>query len=282
MAAPSVIVARFLLLFAAAAALISGVVHARSHDRAAVASTERYVCPMHPEAASPAPGDCPICNMALVPVGVKEHASASTPGSRAIVATVEARVVARQVRAPAWVGADGDGTALLYSDDLLGLGAEEPARFFGEKAPNMPVLAHVVTAEQARVDSSIVKVRFRLAAPQAQEASPRATVSEGSLQIDPRARKLLLVPTSAVLYSANGPYVLAACAESEEFTKRPVEVGRILDSGYVGARAGRQEGATVILSGLREGEKVIAGRAFFLDVERRLRDARAAGEERSR
>ncbi|MGE0874856.1 MAG: heavy metal translocating P-type ATPase [Burkholderiales bacterium] len=29
----------------------------------------RYTCPMHPEVLKPAPGDCPICGMALVPVG---------------------------------------------------------------------------------------------------------------------------------------------------------------------------------------------------------------------
>jgi hypothetical protein len=277
-APPLVIAGRFLLLLAAAAALVSGVVHARSDDRGAAASTERYVCPMHPEVESPAPGDCPICNMALVPARVMEHGSASTQGDRPVVATAEARMVARQVRAAAWVGADGDGTALLYRDDLVGLGAEEPARFFGEGSPNMPVLAHVIPAEQSVVDSSTVKVRFLLAPSPAQAASPRGIAGVGSLQIDPRARKLLLVPTSAVLYSAKGPYVFAAGGESEGFTKRPVEVGRILDSGYVGALAGRQEGATVIVSGLREGERVIAGRAFFVDVERRLREARATGE----
>ena len=52
-------------------------------------------------------------------------------------------------------------------------------------------------------------------------------------------------------------------------------MGRILDSGYEAERAGRSEGATVILSGLREGEKVIAGYAFFNDVDRRLREAQA-------
>jgi hypothetical protein len=37
--------------------------------------------------------------------------------------------------------------------------------------------------------------------------------------------------------------------------------------------AGRQEGATVVLSGLDEGEKVMASHAFFADAERRLREA---------
>jgi len=93
------------------------------------------------------------------------------------------------------------------------------------------------------------------------------------LMMDVRARKLLVVPTSAVLYWADSPYVLAQAAMGDRFEKRRVQVGRILDSGYEAERAGRSEGATVILSGLREGEKVIAGYAFFNDVDRRLREA---------
>jgi hypothetical protein len=85
-----------------------------------------------------------------------------------------------------------------------------------------------------------------------------------------------------VLYSASGPYVLAASDPGDAFTKRAIQVGRILDSGYVGERAGNEQGATVILSGLQEGERVIAGYTFFVDAERRLRQASGTGEERIR
>mgnify|MGYP003461354158 FL=1 len=33
----------------------------------------QYTCPMHPEVLKDAPGDCPICGMALVPIGVAEQ-----------------------------------------------------------------------------------------------------------------------------------------------------------------------------------------------------------------
>jgi Heavy metal binding domain len=277
-----VVVGRLLLLLAPAAALATAVVHARSHDRADLASGERYVCPMHPEIQSGAPGDCPICNMALVAVRETEDRPSGMPGGRPVVATAEARVVAREVRAAAWVGADGDCAALLYRDDLVGLAAEEPARFFGERSPNMPIDAHVMTAEPTPVDPSLVKVRFRLDPPTAIAGDTVDPMGVGSLLIDVRARKLLVVPTSAVLHSANGPYVLASGGEAEGFTRRAVEVGRVLDSGYVGALRGRQAGATVILSGLHEGERVISGHAFFVDAERRLREARGTGEEASR
>jgi hypothetical protein len=280
---PFVVAGRLLLLLIAAAALVAGVVHARWHDQAAGASKQLYVCPMHPEVRSSAPGDCPICHMALVPIRASDHGESGVPGGGPIVAIAEARMVARQVRAAAWVDAAGHGTALLYKDDLVGLEAEEPARFFAPQSPNMPLEAHVLTAEQAPVDSSTVNVSFRLDPPMTTAADAAGREDVGSLQIDVRARRLLVVPTSAVLYAARGPYVLAADDAAGGFSKRPVVVGRILDSGYVGALTGQQEGgATVILSGLREGEKVVAGHAFFADVERRLREASGDGEEAMR
>ena len=273
---PFVVAGRYLLLLLAAAALVGSIVHTRAHDRAALAATERYVCPMHPEVQSSIPGDCPICNMALVPMREREEErteSKKAAGGQ-VVATAETRMVARLLRAAASMGEDGNGTALLYKDDLAGLAADEPARFFATKAPNLPLSAHLLTTEQRPVDSSTVSVRFRLD-PATQPPSPGDV---GSLQMDVRARKLLVVPTTAVLYSAGGPYVLAASREGEKFAKRTIDVGRVLDSGYVGVVTGSQEGGTVILSGLREGERVIAGYSFFADVDRRLSEAR--GEER--
>jgi hypothetical protein len=275
-ASPFVVAGRYLLLFLAAAALVASIVRTRAHDRAALATTERYVCPMHPEVQSSTPGDCPICNMALVPMRQAERTESRMTAGGQVVATAETRTVARLLRAAAWIGKDGEGTALLYKDDLVDLAPEEPARFFGSEAPNLPLTAHLRTAEQEPVDSSTVHVRFRL-----DPATPQPSPGDvGSLQMDVRARRLLVVPTSAVLYSAGGPYVLAASHEGEGFTKRTIQVGRVLDSGYVGVVTGSQEGGTVVLSGLREGERVIAGYSFFADVDRRLSEAR--GEERMR
>ena len=129
------------------------------------------------------------------------------------------------------------------------------------------------------VDASTVTVHFRLDPGDDAPAAARGPRDVGSLQIAIRPRELLVVPSSAVLYSAQGPYVLAASPEDATFTKRLVEIGRILDSGYVGERAGEGCGAIVILSGLREGDRVITANTFFVDAERRLQAARGKGEE---
>ncbi len=45
-----------------------GDAHHRPATAGAVPAAARYTCPMHPEIMRDAPGDCPICGMALVPI----------------------------------------------------------------------------------------------------------------------------------------------------------------------------------------------------------------------
>jgi hypothetical protein len=217
-ASPVVFVARVLLILGAAAALVSSLVLARAHDLAIHGAAVRYVCPMHPSVFSPIPTDCPICGMALERVTDSRHGAAFAAEMAGGISRAERRVVAEQVRAAAWLGADGVGTAVLYRDDLVGQQPGDHALFFGERAPNMGMGVHLLPGPPSPVDASTVSVRFGLDG-DARASDPGGRPREiGSLQISVRARELLVVPSSAVLYSAQGPYVLAVSNESGEFT----------------------------------------------------------------
>jgi hypothetical protein len=262
-------------LLAAAAALGGAVVIGRGHDRAGQRVLGHYVCPMHAEVVSGAPGDCPICGMALAQVS-ESTPSAAAKNSR--VDTAKPLVLTTQVRAPAWLSADGVATAILYEDDFIGMAPGEHALFFAAAAPAVGIDVRRTAEEPAQIDTSTSKVRFRVERDPRTRPDARTSTEVGLLQIAARPRDVLVVPASAVLFSAGGPYVLAASGDGDPFAKRPVEIGRILDSSYAAGVSGDNIGAIVVLAGLRAGERVVAGNTFFLDAERRLRLARGQSE----
>ena len=45
-----------------------GTTQSAGPNKAAAKGNTKYTCPMHPEIVRDAPGDCPICGMALVPI----------------------------------------------------------------------------------------------------------------------------------------------------------------------------------------------------------------------
>ena len=264
-----VVAARLLLFLLAGLAFASAFMLARDRDAARESSSRRYVCPMHPEVVTPVAGDCPICGMALELVsGADKAASVAVAKSNAAVELVKRRIVTQLVRAPAWLASDGVVTAVLHKDDLVGMAPGERASFFGSLAPGVGRSASLSPGAAAPWDSSTIQVRF-----QVERAAP-ASPDTGWIQLAERPRQLLVVPASAVLYSGAGAYVLAAPPGGHTFTRRAVEIGRILDSGYVAQLAGDRFGGIVVLSGLQEGERVVAGDTFFLDAERRLQAAR--------
>ena len=271
-----VMVARVVLLSLAALALVSAFALARDRDAVRERSSQRYVCPMHREVVSAVAGDCPICGMALERVSGAGEPDLVARRGNGFVDSVQLRTVTQLVRGPAWLGPGGVVTAVLHRDDLVGLRRGEPASFFSSAAPGVGLPVRLSAGPGAPWDSSTVQVRFQ--AERAELAGP----DTGWIQLAARPRQFLVVPASAVLYSGAGPYVLAAPPDGHTFTRRSVEIGRILDSGHVAELAGDRFGAIVVLSGLREGERIIAGDTFFVDAERRLQEARGNPAEVTR
>jgi hypothetical protein len=294
MRAPSssfIIAARLLLLFGAALALVSAIALAQAHDRGeriAQRSSERYVCPMHPEVVSRTAGECPICRMVLERVAGAEKGPLAAATDAKLFSVVKRSVVTQLVRAPAWLGPGGVVTAVLHKDDLVGLAPGTPALFFGTSTSRAGIEVRLSPETPAPWDASTSQVHFRAErGPGARKASPNAAsaaapgaaLDSGWLDIAPRPRDLLVVPSNAVLYTAEGPYVVAVSPDGKALTKRPVEIGRILDSGYVAEQSSDRFGAIVVLAGLHESEKIAVEDTFFLDAERRLQEGRTMGPE---
>jgi hypothetical protein len=269
-----IVALRVLLLAVAAAALAAAVaigLGGRQADQAAAAV--RYACPMHPEVRAGAPGECPICRMALERVG--HPATASTRANAAenadFVAVENVRrhniidfvryrsllVPSRELRGPASVGADGEVTALFFDDEIAALDDAEPGTFTPTAAPGVEIALHRVAGPPERWDRSSGRIRFR---PVAGRAGPRLSAGEaGWVELAPRPRQVLAVPASAVVQSPEGPYVLAWTGSGFNFEKRPIEIGETF----------LKQGLVVVLSGLRVNERVVGRATFFLEADRR-------------
>jgi hypothetical protein len=264
-----VLAARLGILLGAVLAFALAVHLARARDRASgnaeALSTERYICPMHPEVVSRLAGECPICRMALERVsGVEKHPM--TMAKDGVVGVVKRQVVMQTVRAPAWSASDGMLKVVVYQDDLVGLAPGQRALFFSNATPGTSMTIRRTDDAPVPWDEATVQITCRF-------EHPAAAADRGWVEIAATPRSFLVVPTSAVLYSGTGAYVLAADPAGNTFTRRSVEVGRILDSGYGAGLVDDRYGAIVVRSGLEAGERVVIEDTFFMDAERRLQAA---------
>jgi hypothetical protein len=177
-----------------------------------------------------------------------------------VIGTAETRSFVLSVRAAASLETDGRVTAMLRNDELGGLSPGERAFFFRAAAPAEGIAVRLTAEPPAPWDGSMSQVRFHFDA----RASGLGPGGVGWVELAARPRKLLVIPSSAVLYSREGPYVLAAGADGRTFSTRRVEIGRVFP------------GLAVVLSGLREGEPIVVGSTFSWDAERRLQTQREA------
>jgi hypothetical protein len=181
-------------------------------------------------------------------------AESATPHDHKVVGTPARRVVVLEVRAPAWLETNGRVTVVLHNDELAGLSAGEHGLFFRATAPAQGIDVRLTAEPPAAWDRSTSRVHFRLD-PRASGPRPGEV---GWVKLAARSREVLVVPSSAVLYSPRGPYVLAAGADERTFSARPVEIGTV------------SRGLAVVLFGLHDGEPIVVGSPFFWDAERRL------------
>jgi len=267
----------FLLIVSAAAVVLAVTVatggRARSGD-----ATIRYACPMHAEVRAAGPGECPICRMALEPVGFIPGAAAKPYQEAAgmvdlraidnvkkhnIVDFVRRKTllpVQSELRGPAWFDDRGDrGTiaAIFYNDQIEAMAPDEPGTFRLTGSPDTTFAARRTVGEPVAWDRSTSLIRFRTVG----KAPARAPAGQtGWLEVAPRARQVVSVAASAVLQSPEGPYVLAWSGHGYSFVKRPIQIGETF----------LKEGLVVVLSGLEPHDRVIARATFFVDADRRL------------
>jgi Heavy metal binding domain len=279
---------RAAVLLAAAGAAVAAVVMTGRHDSEISSSRVQYVCPMHRDVTARRSGDCPICGMALEKIrpGDRNDSSAATGRNDASLTATDLFLVAskapnpprystdivrhhvlhQEPDAPAWIESDGLVNVLLYKDELSSLTPDESAVFFSTANPNAGLAAHAVVGSTTPWDSSMSLVRFRLDA-RARGAQPPPPHTSGWVELARKPRDVLVVPSMAVLQSAQGPYVLALSRDRSAFSKRGIEIGKAF-SGF-----------TAVVAGVNPRELVVSMNTFFVEAERRLRAERRSADE---
>jgi hypothetical protein len=266
---------RVFLLIVAASAVVVAVTIATGGRGKSGDATIRYACPMHAEVRSAGPGECPICRMALEPIGFVPGAAGKPYQEAAgmvdlraidnvkkhnIIDFVRRRTllpVQSELRGPAWFDDRGTVSAIFYNDQIEAMAPDEPGSFGLTGSPDTTFAARRTMDPPVAWDRSTSLIRFRTVAKQPARAPVGQT---GWLEVAPRPRQVLSVAASAVLQSPEGPYVLAWSGRDYTFVKRPIQIGETF----------LKEGLVVVLSGLEPHDRVIARATFFVDADRRL------------
>jgi hypothetical protein len=192
------------------------------------------------------------------------------------LASATTRIVHYEIVGAASLDAGGTGAALLRRDEVDLISADEQAEFVrsndvaevltGAPRPET-VTVRLDPASSSKWDDRTVSVPLRLT--RGGRLPTTGTGWVGWVELVPRNRATVTVPSSAVLTDRAGSYLLVATADGRTFAKRSIDVGHIFF------------GLASIRSGVSRGEQVLAVGSFFVDEERRLvADARSAAPGR--
>ncbi len=281
-----VIVALRLLLLAAAAVALTAAVVDRSawpcgHDRA---RRSRYACPMHPEVRADAPGECPICRMALERVGSRRPRRPGPPpptartsprwrmsaGTTSSTSSAGARCWSRPASCAARHRSTptAPSSALFYDDQIAALDDDELGTFTPTAAPERRFSRPPRAGRPPSAwDRSTSRVRFRFTAAGRDQRTTAGPVEVGWVELAPRPRQVLAVPASARPAVAGGSVRAGLDGHRLQLREAAHRDRRDLPQAGVRGRA---------LRPARERARGGSRATFFVDADRRA--ASRAGE----
>jgi hypothetical protein len=257
-----VVAARVALVLLAAAALAGGWQLGRDRDAASGSPAGHYACPMHPAAVSAtSAGACPICRMALKPLGAARERAAIADSELGTLTTIR---VTREVSAPSWVDGARAGSALFYGDELALLAPDELALVYLVGAAT-PIRVRLDDAPAIKWDGATWRRRWRVVAGERARGAVGGELARGAvgwLTLPRRDRPAHVLPYGSVLSSPAGPYVLVV--DGRVVVPRAIVTGRALFD------------FVTVVGGLGGAERVVTRDAVWRDAERRLAAATEA------
>jgi multidrug efflux pump subunit AcrA (membrane-fusion protein) len=259
-------------LAAAAILLASGLavaVRGCGHGPGSVAEAGvKYQCPMHPQIVQDHPGSCPICHMDLVRVAAgtpeKNRAAERAPFGlserrQQLIGVkwqkVEERALTRHIRLPGRVTGPGTVSAELLEIDAGTVREGMKARITG---PQDQAVDAEVSGVDPAFDSLTRSYTVALQATGGAGWLKAGVYCEVSVKIE--YGKRLAVPAEAVLYG--GEHRVVFVTDGKGWFK-PVEV-RLGKNG---------EDWIEVLSGVKEGDRVVTSANFLVDSESRFKAA---------